>query len=118
MRWIGHTLIRQALAELADEDFQTRLWTGKIEGMMGSLSEAHSSLFDDSALGLALDKEEPVYSESLDARLRDLGSLLERLDVTETPEATLSDPVMQEVRSQTASILFELVRSEPLTEDG
>ncbi len=110
MKWIGHRIIRNALAELADAEYQRQLWTGALEDQMGSLVEAHCALFDDSALGKELDLGRPVFGEPVDAALVDLGVLLRKIDDRRSPADILADPRLEEVRALAASILFEIVR--------
>lgn len=108
MTWLGHELVRDGLIELADETYQRRVWTAGQGPEVGSLTEAVSRLFDDSALGDALDAGREVYGAHVDGMLRELAALLEGIDDQRRPEEILQDPRLDQVRRRAASILDEL----------
>ena len=108
MRWIGHEHIRDALNELADEEYQRKLWTASEGPEVSSLTEAIERLYDDSALTLELEADREVYSPHIDQMLRQLGDLLVKIDARRPPEEILQDPRMATVRRRAAAILREI----------
>jgi hypothetical protein len=105
MTWIGHDLIREALTELADADYQRRVWTATSGPEVGSFSEAISRLYDDSGLGDALDADREVYGPELDGMLRSLATAIDGIDGRRPPAELIEDPHLVSVRRQAASIL-------------
>jgi len=90
--------ILDALRELANRDIQRRLWLAE-SGEVSSLTEAMSSLFDDSGLARALERDEVVFGVEIDALLRRLGKVSRLVDKLQNPEDLLHDPRMEAVRS-------------------
>lgn len=88
------SLAIDALHELADE--------------VSSFEEAVSRLWDDSGLGLALERMRPVYDEETDALLRQLAMALRRIDQDQAPAALLDDAALQTVRTLAARVLARL----------
>jgi hypothetical protein len=73
---MNRDLIIDALRELSDADYQERVWLGGSTTEMSSLTEAASSLFDDSGLDAVLQNGQRAFSPVMDAQLRELQSLL------------------------------------------
>jgi hypothetical protein len=98
--------VRSGLDELSDLDYQSRVWTGREPaGEMSSFEESVATLFDDSGLGWALDKDEPVFGQQIDAELRELRAALVKIDSRRSPDDVIDDPRMPVVREQAAAIL-------------
>ncbi len=114
MTHIGLHLVREALAEVADEAYQREIWLAGDGPRVGSLLEATERLFDDSGLGDALERAgSPAFDESIDSRLRRLRQVLMRLaDSNVTVAEVLADRRMVEARALAAEALFALVRRE------
>jgi hypothetical protein len=93
-------LIIDSLEELSDEKFHTALWSGKMKGMQSSFTEAVCILFDDSGLGIELDSGdfERNHSSELYLSVCSLRVLLREIDDSGTPEQTLRNPKMRQVR--------------------
>jgi hypothetical protein len=101
--------VRDALAELADAEYQQRVWTGEsAKNEMSSFDEAVERLFGDSGLGLALERTDPVYGAQIDEELRRLDHLVVRMDGARTPSEILRDPLLSEVRTLASEILRAL----------
>lgn len=93
------------LRELADVDFQRRVWTGQsLPQEYSSFVEAVETVFDDSGLQPDLDRGRPVFSDEIDAELRELGTLLKRVKVDRTANEIIDDPLMYEVRRRASAI--------------
>jgi hypothetical protein len=103
-------LVRSGLEELADAEFQRRVWRGQENGRMSSFVECVSTLFDDSDLGRALDRGTPVYEVEVDDQLRTLRELVARIDGSRSPDEILRDPLMPVARSAAAAALRSLNR--------
>lgn len=74
---VGWADVDAALAELSDLDYQRRVWLHPTPELVGTLVEAIERLFDDSALGRAvergtsgLDAESIALLDTLDRQLR------------------------------------------------
>ncbi|MCU0972473.1 MAG: hypothetical protein MUF80_00710 [Burkholderiales bacterium] len=61
--------ITEALRDLADVDFQRRVWIEGSKAEVSSPAEVFSALFDDSGLRDALSRKQQVFSAGIDARL-------------------------------------------------
>lgn len=112
MSRIGSHLVREALAELADEAYQREIWLASEGPRVGSLLEATERLFDDSGLSDALDRAgSHVIDEPIDAGLRRLRRMLKPLADSNLPVPdVLATRQMAEARALAAKVLFALVR--------
>jgi hypothetical protein len=98
--------VRAGLRELADVDFQRRVWSGRgTSHEMSSFEEAVSTLFDDSGLEPDLEQGRTVFDAEVDAELRALGALLQRIDPFRDPDDIIDDPLMADARRRAAAIL-------------
>lgn len=98
--------VRAGLRELADVEFQRRVWTGRgLPHEMSSFVEAVETLFDDSGLEPDLGLGRVVFGSMVDAKLQALGVLLQRIDTDREPDAIIDDPLMADARRQAAVIL-------------
>ena len=104
--------ILDALRELADRDIQRRLWLAESDEV-SSLTEAMSSLFDDSGLARALERDEVVYGVEIDVLLRRLGKVIRLVDELQNPEDLLHDPRMEAVRNSARQALSMMERGHP-----
>lgn len=101
--------VLSALRELADLEYQRRVWTGRDRhGEVSSFEECVASLFDDSGLSCALDAHGPVFGARIDAELQSLRRALARIDAHRRADAVVADPEMVHVRHQAAAVLREL----------
>lgn len=104
--------VLSALRELADLEYQRRVWTGRDRhGEMSSFEECVATLLDDSGLSVELDARGPVFDARIDAELQSLRLALARIDTHRSPDALVADPEMSRVRVQAAGILRELTGS-------
>jgi hypothetical protein len=108
MTWVMHSLVRGALTELSDAEYQARVWTASGGPEIGSLTEATARLFDDSGLGDALTSDDPVYGTEADNLLRALDARLGKLDDARSPAEILGDPTIEDVRRLAAAALRAL----------
>ncbi len=79
----NNAMILECLGELADIQFQERVWVRGEGPELSSLQEAWCTLFDDSCLSMVLGKR-PVYSESIDLDILKLDKELENIDLTKS----------------------------------
>lgn len=107
-------LVISGLEELADLKVQEKLWTGKIEGQIGSVEEAFCRVFDDSSLGRVLDSKKE--RDRLPAALRDKAVELDRagrkIPDGADPWDVIKNPAMNDVRALAAELLA-LVKAMP-----
>lgn len=104
--------VRWSLEELSSEQEQLRLWLSDGSGgkEVSSFTEAQCGLFDDSHLGVLLDRKQSVFGDPADSMLLRLGELLGRIDDARHPSEIIADPLMNEVRSLAADTLKLLPR--------
>jgi len=112
--------VRDALAELADSEFQARLWMGLEPGLVSSPTECVLAIFEDSGLSRAL-QSGGAYGEPTDELLRRIESLTAELDLNRSFEELERDERFTESRRLAAEVLVTLggrplgtVRGEPL----
>ena len=106
-------IVREALAEMSDVDFQRRVWAGHGDmDEVSSFDECMSHLFDDSGIGDDLDRNSPVFDAAVDADLRTLLALVQRIDPLRHPDEVIDDPLMREARQQAASIMRRIARGD------
>lgn len=106
MKAVRVDIVRAGLRELADVEFQRRVWTGRgLPEEMSSLVEAVETVFDDSGLEPDLGLGRVVFGSMADAKLQALGALLQRIDTDRDPDAIIDDPLMDDARRQAAEIL-------------
>lgn len=94
-----------ALRELADREYQARVWTGNALPEMSSFVECVETLFDDSGLESAL-AEGDVFGDPIDAQLRDLSEIVDRIE-TDEPYAVLAADANFDRATQLAEKILE-----------
>jgi hypothetical protein len=106
--------VRAALAELADADYQRRVWAAEDpQGEMSSFLECVESLFTDTGLDGEFDAGRKVFGAPVDEQLKALSRLVENLGLERPPDEIISDPRMQEVRQRAAAVLATLREMRP-----
>tara|TARA_R110002124_G_scaffold82445_2_gene216412 strand:- start:3143 stop:3472 length:330 start_codon:yes stop_codon:yes gene_type:complete len=89
------------LEELADREFQERVWLGKSEGEMSSFEEAVCSTFDDTGLSIILNSGRG--GEQIPTELREkaiqLRHLIKRVPNDGIQLDIINHPAMKAVRS-------------------
>lgn len=100
-------LVEDALRELADEEVQMRLWKASVGPEVSSLVECTSRLWDDSGLAAAMDRA-VVYNVRIDGQLRQLRSVLHRVDATAPVDVILASPNLADARRIAQALLQEL----------
>ena len=103
-------LVENALRELADEQQQRRLWTATEGPEVSSFDECLSRLWDDSGLGVALEKAGKVFDDEIDDHLRRLDCTLRGVDSMRPVDLLLVDPRLVEARELARHLLDELRR--------
>ena len=102
----------ECLNELADEDFQKRVWLASSGPEISSFDEAICRLFDDTGLGRLLEKQSPqVLSSEIDESLRELDKLVIRasqLFHAMPPASMIEQPQMREIRCAAAKVLAQM----------
>jgi hypothetical protein len=114
-------LVRSGLAELADLAFQERVWAGEGGSEMSSFTEAVATLFVDSGLDLAYERDESVYGPALDQSLQKLSGIVGKIDGMRPPREVITDPLMGRARALAADILRRLgdsAESPPSSPEG
>lgn len=104
-------LVMDALRELANRSYQERVWLGQGDAEVSSFVECVERLFSDSGLGYALDRGEAVFSDTIDAKLRDLRARLGKIDGARPPTDVVNDPAMDLVRSLAEDTIAELLET-------
>lgn len=100
--------VLECLRELADAEFQERVWVRGEGPEVSSFSELVSQLFDDTTLGDRLESGETVFGRDADAVLNELSLLLDCFDANIDPDALLRHPRWTTVR-QVAARAVELI---------
>jgi hypothetical protein len=101
------------LKELGDESYQKRVWCGGGGAEMSSFTEAVCTLFDDSGLAIALEKQHRIlFSLKLDEDIRKLRSVIKSIDGFKSQEEIVEDPKMKTVRILAKQIFHNLTKLE------
>src|SRR5262245_58078894 len=102
----------ECLKELADEDFQRRVWLASSGPEMSSFDEAICQLFDDTRLSRLLEEHPlPVITTRIDESLRDLERLVtiaSQLFQSMSPDTVIDHPKMHEIRGIAARALLQM----------
>lgn len=105
------SIIRSALHELADADYQQRVWVTGSATEVSSMNEAAAALFNDSGLDEALETNSVTFSLGIDAELREfrgkLRSFLHAQDRRGTL-AVITSPDWSDLREKAGRILDSL----------
>ena len=104
-------LMEGALRELSDGEFQRRVWLGRGVSEMSSMSEATETLFSDSGLGQALEKNTVTFSPEIDNDLRRLRLCLRaclRAEAERGTDSAIASADWQGVRDMASSLLAVL----------
>ncbi len=96
---VHEEMVRDALSDLADEDYQQRTWTSRTPSGQSSLEECWERLFDSSGLGALLDNETEVFGEHPDQCLRELDAALRAVPADGSASEVLDSDEMVLVRS-------------------
>ena len=92
-------MVRDALSELADAEYQRQLWTSLTPSGQSSFEECWERLFDDSGLGDALDGQTEVFGEQPDQSLRELDAALRQVPANASADDVIASDEMVLVRS-------------------
>lgn len=110
MTYLNKALVFECLEQLKNRELQENLWLGKVPNQQSSFEEAVAGLFDDSGLGIALEKGETGFSAATESRLRELSQQLSKVRAR-APAEILRDLGFARVRDLAANIL-ELMTKE------
>lgn len=94
----------QVLEELADAEFQQKLWRGLIPNKQGDWVEAFEVLWDDGCIADALDEGE-VFSAAIDGRLRELLVLMDPIEAYPDFDELFASPAMQSIRAAAVGLI-------------
>lgn len=97
--------VLDGLKELSDSNLQQRLW---IDGNdeMSSYTEAICMIFDDSGLGLSIEKGS--LDEPLLRSFKELGEVIDTIPENEAPENIMSHPNMPKLQQLASKIISEI----------
>jgi len=112
LKYLQVELIRAALAELSDEQFQKLAWNDQIPGEIHTFEECLEMLFTDSGLTDALDSGD-AFSLEMDARSRVLRQLVSQIDPFRSVDEVLNDPALPKVRKLAGELLSDPDLIEP-----
>ena len=101
---VNNDIILESLEELADIQFQERVWVKGKGPEVSSLEEAICGLFDDSCLGMVLDKQGYVYNKTIDAEIRQLSNELARIDTTKNIEEIVPCSEWRQIASRAGKL--------------
>lgn len=108
-----------ALRELADREFQERVWLARDpRGLMSTFDECVESLFDDSGLSIELDAGRTVFPGEADDQLRRIDALVHRIGFGRTDAEIIADPRMERIRQVAIEILLALGENPSRTSTG
>lgn len=101
---VNRAIIRKSLQELADKNFQQRVWFASSGPEISSFEEAVCHLFDDSGLDVAL-KAGGAFGKDIDDQLSALAAIAQKIPANTPPLKIINDPNMQEIRKMASYIL-------------
>ncbi len=103
----------EALQMLSDYQFQKLAWFLNDRGVVASYNENVMWVFDDTALGDALDEGEVIFGANADNALRDLESETDKIEGDDYLEEEIIDmPQMQVIREKAARALELILQSD------
>ena len=103
----------EALQMLSDYQFQKLAWFLNDRGVVTSYNENVMWVFDDTALGDALDEGEVIFGANADNALRDLESETDKIEGDDYLEEEIIDmPQMQVIREKAARALELVLQSD------
>ncbi len=104
--------ITKLLEELADKNYQERIWlnTDNPDNLVSSFIEAVNMLFDDSAVSYLLETEQIIIDQSVTTALAELHDATDAVNEFRPTEDIIADPLMDIVR-QKAALALELVKA-------
>ena len=98
---------------LSDYQFQKLAWFLNDRGVVASYNENVMWVFDDTALGDALDEGEVIFGANADNALRDLESETDKIEGDDYLEEEIIDmPQMQVIREKAARALELVLQSD------
>ena len=105
----------EALSDVADGPYQTRLWQAS-EGEVSTFDEALESIFGDTGIGRDLDKGSQVYNPDIDACLLRLDTQMVNLGEASDgdPRIILASDEIVAIRQLAAEILCKIIRIEAI----
>lgn len=108
----------ESLNELADEEFQSNIWTNKNNpsGLIASFTEAVINFFDDALVADALDNNQTIISEKVTHAIRELHIATDAVDEFRSAKAIIDDPSMEIVRKKAAQII-DLIKASDASEN-
>jgi hypothetical protein len=110
MNAVNTAMVIDCLKELADSDFQKSVWLASSGPEISSFTEAICGLFNDSGLCLALEKEHTLFTEEIDALLRELEAAVGEVNEFQPRAELIDSPQMHRVRGLATKALSAIER--------
>lgn len=100
-------ILVSALKELADKDYQQRIWLNTGDQPVYTLSfvEAVINVFDDAVVIDALRANQIIFDKKVTKGLRELHDATDAVNEYRTEEEIINDPLMEIVRQKAAQVL-------------
>lgn len=108
IKWKVHKgILVSALKELADKDYQQRIWlnTGDTPVFTLSFVEATINVFDDACVINALQEGYVIFDQKVTQALWELHDATDAVDEYRLEEEIINDPLMEVVRQKAAKAL-------------
>ncbi len=105
MNNINIPMILNCLNELCDIAYQQRVWLASTGPEISSFTEAVCQLFDDSGLGVELEKNNIIFSESIDTKLRMMQVKLAEINDKQAPLDIINETKMKRIRLLSGELL-------------
>ncbi len=105
---VNKGLILECLQELSDLIYQRRVWVNGVENEVSGVEDTLAALFDDSALDIALERNEEIFSLEIDDKFRKLGNMIGTLNRDRLTAEIIETEEWSEVRSLADSLYKSL----------
>jgi hypothetical protein len=94
---VNKSLVLECLKELSDIEYQRTVWIVGAADKVTGLDDVVAGLFDDSALGKALEKNTVIFTEPIDSMFRLLDQKIAFLPRNITTSEIIELPVWKEI---------------------
>ena len=105
---VNKALILECLQERGDLIYQRRVWVKGVENEVSGLEDTVAALFDDSALDIALERNEEIFSLEIDEKFRKLSDMIGTLNRDRLTKEIIETEEWSEVRLL-ANSLYKLL---------
>lgn len=102
--------LKNCLAELADIDFQRRVWLSESKSEVSSFSELKAQLFDDTGLSDVIDDLwlDSYFGKEIADKFRKLDKLISTINEFTEPSVLIEQTEMQQIRNLAKEILIAI----------